>query len=42
VADDFFRELTKKQVEELYQRYRIDFDLFGYSPEHYINLASGE
>ncbi|XP_018027640.1 carbohydrate sulfotransferase 11-like [Hyalella azteca] len=42
VADDFFRQLTKKLVEELYQRYRIDFDLFGYSPEHYINLVSDE
>ncbi|KAF2348015.1 Sulfotransferase, partial [Trinorchestia longiramus] len=40
VADEFFAQLTRSQVEELYQRYKIDFDLFGYSPQHYIDLAS--
>ena len=32
-------QLERPLVRELYQQYRIDFDMFGYSPQLYINLA---
>ena len=32
-------QLERPLVEELYQQYRIDFDMFGYSPQLYIDIA---
>ncbi len=34
----YFSELSKHQKEELYDLYRLDFELFGYSPEPYMYL----
>lgn len=36
---EYFEELTKWQVKQLYQRYKTDFDLFGYSPQEFIDRA---
>ena len=36
----FFSTLTKSEVWDLYQRYKLDFELFGYSPDEYYGYAS--
>jgi hypothetical protein len=36
---EYYSQLTKAQVRELYDMYRLDHELFGYSPDHYIALA---
>ncbi|XP_066977729.1 carbohydrate sulfotransferase 10-like [Macrobrachium rosenbergii] len=37
--EEFFKQLSTKQVHSLYQRYRLDFLLFGYSIDQYLELA---
>ena len=36
---DYYSQLTKRQVVDLYQMYRLDHELFGYLPDPYIALA---
>jgi hypothetical protein len=36
---EYFGQLTKHQVMEMYEMYRLDHELFGYSPEAIIALA---
>ena len=38
-ALDYFSQLTKDQVEELYNIYRLDFVLFSYKPDIFMNVA---
>lgn len=40
-ALDYFSQLTKKQVEELYSVYKLDFILFSYKPDIFIHAANG-
>ena len=35
----YFSQLTVMQILELYQVYKIDFDIFDYSPKPYLELA---
>ncbi|XP_068216409.1 carbohydrate sulfotransferase 11-like [Palaemon carinicauda] len=37
--DEFFRQLSTEQVRSLYERYHLDFLLFGYSIQEYLELA---
>lgn len=39
VFPEYFGELTENQILLLYQRYKIDFDLFGYSIKDYLSVA---
>ena len=39
VAMEYFNEVTKEDVEKLYELYKIDFQLFGYSPHLYVEAA---
>jgi len=34
-----FSQLTKQEIYELYQRYKLDFELYGYSPDEYIAMG---
>ena len=36
---EYFSQLGRETVRQLYNLYRLDFELFGYSPNTYINLA---
>jgi len=38
---DYFSQLTKNQVLALYNIYQMDFQLFSYSAESFINAATG-
>lgn len=39
VFPEYFREITQHQIFLLYQRYKVDFDLFGYSVEEYLSYG---
>lgn len=39
VFPEYFGKLTEKQILLLYQRYKLDFDLFGYSINDYLSVA---
>ena len=36
---EYFSELGKSQIEELYNIYQIDFEIFGYDVSDYLNLS---
>ena len=38
LAHTYFTELPRKYREALYKLYKIDFDMFGYDPDIYLNL----
>ena len=35
----YFSKLTKNQIRQLYQIYKLDFELFDYSIEPYLTIA---
>ena len=36
VAREYFKEIDAESKRKLYEIYRIDFEMFGYSPEEYF------
>ena len=36
----FYSTLTKSEMWDLYERYKLDFELFGYSPDEYFGYAT--
>ncbi|CAG5100034.1 Similar to CHST8: Carbohydrate sulfotransferase 8 (Homo sapiens) [Cotesia congregata] len=36
----YFRQLTQQQISELYNKYKLDFEMFDYSAEIYYSYAS--
>lgn len=39
VIKHFYGELTKKEIDGIYQKYRVDFELFGYTPDYFMQFA---
>lgn len=39
VGKKYFSQITKAQVDQLYNKYRLDFELFGYYPDEYREMA---
>ena len=39
LAKEYFSQVDRGDVIKLYQLYKIDFDMFGYSADDYINMA---
>ena len=39
VREEYFRQISKAEVRELYQKYKTDHLLFGYSPEDFVKMA---
>ena len=37
---NLFGQLTREEVEHLYDNYRVDFEMFGYDAEEFLNYAS--
>jgi len=42
VSRSYFSKVKKDVIRRLYKRYKIDFELFGYSPEEYIAMGKPE
>ena len=39
LATEYFSQVDRGDVIKLYQLYKIDFDMLGYSADDYINMA---
>jgi len=37
---EYFSELTKSEVAALFRKYQLDFELYGYDPEPYLEIAT--
>lgn len=35
----YYSQLTKSDIKKLYEKYRLDFDLFGFSPDYFIKFG---
>lgn len=36
---DYFSQLTQSEVGALFRKYQLDFELYGYDPEPYFDIA---
>lgn len=39
VSSKYFGTLRRSQVQDLFEVFRLDFELFGYSPDEFLNWA---
>jgi len=39
VSQEYYAGIDRDVIRKLYKRYKIDFELFGYSPEEYIRMG---
>ena len=39
---DYFSQLTQSEIAELFKKYQLDFELYGYDPEPYFDIAQVE
>jgi hypothetical protein len=37
VSLDFFKEVSNAKIKQLYEHYRMDFKIFGYTADQYYN-----
>ena len=40
ISQKFFSQLERKEVEGLIQKYQIDLEMWGYSPQPYLELST--
>lgn len=40
VRQKYFSQITKKNVREVYAKYELDHELFGYDVEPFLSLAA--
>lgn len=38
----YFSQLTKEDMKRLYEKYKLDFELFDYKVDDYLQYAAGE
>jgi len=39
VSEEYFATVEKEAIRKLYNRYKLDFEMFGYSPEEFIKMG---
>ena len=37
----YYSQLPKSDIRKIYDKYRIDFDLFGFKPDYFIKFGKG-
>ena len=42
VEEHYWSQLTKDEIRRLHDKYRLDHELFGFSPEYYIAMGQDE
>ena len=42
VEEHYFGQLTKDEIRELYLKYKMDFEVFGFEPDYYIAMGLDE
>ena len=40
LTSKYYSQLTKAEIQSLYQLYQLDHELFGYEPDEYLSYAS--
>ena len=40
--EHYYSQLTKSQIQSLYEKYRPDHELFGYTPEYFLAFGKDE
>ena len=40
MAGEYFSQLSRQEVVQLYELYRVDFSMFGYSPIEYLQYCT--
>ena len=41
MLESYYSQLTKSDIRNLYEKYRLDFDLFGFTPDYFIKFGKG-
>ncbi len=41
IIEHFYSQLTKEEIRGIYTKYRVDFELFGYSPDYFVQFGQG-
>jgi len=39
VIEHFYSQLTKEEIRGIHEKYRVDFELFGYSPDYFLQFG---
>ena len=39
ILQHFWSQISKEDIKGVYQKYKVDFEIFGYSPDWYIQLG---
>ena len=39
VIKHFYSQLTKEEIRGIHEKYRVDFELFGYSPDYFLQFG---
>ena len=39
LAQEYFSSVKQSRIQLLYQLYHLDFEMFDYSPEYFINIG---
>ena len=39
VIEHFYSQLTKDEIMGIYEKYRVDFELFGYTPDYFLQFG---
>ena len=42
VEEHYFSMLTKSEIRQLHEKYKIDHELFGFSPDYYIAMGQDD
>ena len=42
VEEHYFSMLTKAEIRQLHEKYKIDHEVFGFSPDYYIQLGQDD
>ena len=37
----YYSQLPKSDIRKLYEKYRLDFELFGFTPDYFIKFGKG-
>ena len=39
IMEHYYSQLTKSEIQALYEKYRADHELFGYTPDYFIAMG---
>ena len=42
VLKHFYSQLTKEDIRGIYEKYRVDFELFGYTPDYFLQFGKDD